>query len=81
MLRENYRIHGELSSTTVDNIIEAATSSKGRGAEKGYTSDDSNKSEDYHPRIKRNYSVGSLGGLSSNNESVSLLFIYTTDHP
>jgi hypothetical protein len=32
-LQENYRIHADLSTKTADNIVEAATSTKGKGKE------------------------------------------------
>jgi hypothetical protein len=60
MLKENYRVHGSLSTVTADSIIESATSSKGKEIELEYESDNSCKSEDYHPRRTRNYLVGAV---------------------
>lgn len=73
MLQDNYEIHANLSSKTADSIIEAAdsiietasdviesiTSTKGEETQE-YESDDSYKSENYHPRRIRKYSVRNL---------------------
>ncbi|EIE79722.1 hypothetical protein RO3G_04427 [Rhizopus delemar RA 99-880] len=57
ILKESYRIYDNLSTVTADNIIKSATSPKGEDIEEGYESDGSCKSEDYHPRRTRSYSV------------------------
>ncbi|KAI8076948.1 hypothetical protein BDF21DRAFT_473616 [Thamnidium elegans] len=67
ILKESYRIHDNLSIVTVDNIIERATSSKGKYIEEGYESDSSRKSEDYHQRsdlvYKKCYNVTILPAM------------------
>lgn len=77
ILKESYRIHNSLSTVTADNIIESVASSKGKDIEEGYESDGSCKSEDYHPRRTRNYSVDTV---CEDNESVNYYFI-TLSHP
>ncbi|KAG1045146.1 hypothetical protein G6F43_011332 [Rhizopus delemar] len=66
ILKESYRIYDNLSTVTADNIIKSATSSKGEDIEEGYESDGSCKSEDYHPRRTRSYSVDTV---CEDNES------------
>lgn len=84
MLQENYRIHANLSTKTADDIIETATSTKGKGkeVEKGYESDSSCKSGNYHPRRTRNYSVGTLceDNVSVSLSLVSLWIIHKDSH-
>ncbi|KAI7880801.1 uncharacterized protein EV154DRAFT_450611 [Mucor mucedo] len=51
LLKESYRIHTSLGTVTADEIIGCGTS---------YHSDDSQKSEDYHPQRSRNYTVDKI---------------------
>lgn len=61
-MKENFRIHGEISVVTADQIFDSATSSRQREVgqldnEEEVGSDDSCQSEDYLPNRARSYSV------------------------
>ncbi|KAL7328867.1 hypothetical protein PS15p_207072 [Mucor circinelloides] len=45
---------------SLDNIIESAALFRGKDVEEGYDTDGSCRSEDYHPRRTRNYSVDAV---------------------
>ncbi|CAO3673182.1 unnamed protein product [Rhizopus stolonifer] len=73
ILKENYRIHGELSIIAADNIIQSATSSKGKDIEERYESDASCKSEDYHPRRTRIYAIDTVDEDNESAEDMPMI--------
>ncbi|RCH90099.1 hypothetical protein CU098_006699, partial [Rhizopus stolonifer] len=73
ILKESYRIHDNLSAVTADNIIESATSSKGKDIEEEYDSDGSCKSEDYHQKRTKSYSVDIVCEDSESTEDTPMM--------